>query len=71
MPIMGGIETVKEIKKMMNATIIKKVCVIANTGFSDFETKELAYEAGIDYFITKPINISKFRSITDKIFPLG
>ncbi|CAD8124683.1 unnamed protein product [Paramecium sonneborni] len=71
MPIMGGIETVKIIKRMMNNRIIKKVYVIANTGFSDLETKEKAYDAGIDYFMTKPLNIMAFKSIASKIFPRG
>lgn len=68
---MGGIETVKIIKRMMQDRIIKKVYVIANTGFSDLETKEKAYDAGIDYFMTKPLNIMSFRSIASKIFPRG
>ncbi|CAD8210920.1 unnamed protein product [Paramecium octaurelia] len=71
MPIMGGIETVKVIKRMMQNRIIKKVYVIANTGFSDLETKEKAYDAGIDYFMTKPLNIATFKSIAAKIFPKG
>ncbi|CAD8135910.1 unnamed protein product [Paramecium pentaurelia] len=71
MPIMGGIETVKIIKRMMNNRIIKKVYVIANTGFSDLETKEKAYDAGIDFFMTKPLNIMNFKSIASKIFPKG
>ncbi|CAD8206877.1 unnamed protein product [Paramecium octaurelia] len=71
MPIMGGIETVKIIKRMMQNRIIKKVYVIANTGFSDLETKEKAYDAGIDYFMTKPLNMMTFRSIASKIFPRG
>lgn len=71
MPIMGGIETVKEIKKMMQDRVIKKVFVIANTGFSDLETKEKAYDAGIDYFMTKPLNLSNFRIVAQKIFPHG
>ncbi|CAD8196312.1 unnamed protein product [Paramecium pentaurelia] len=71
MPIMGGIETVRVIKRMMQNKIIKKVYVIANTGFSDLETKEKAYDAGIDYFMTKPLNMATFRSIASKIFPMG
>lgn len=71
MPIMGGIETVRIIKRMMQNKIIKKVYVIANTGFSDLETKEKAYDAGIDYFMTKPLNMTTFRSIASKIFPMG
>ncbi|CAD8135894.1 unnamed protein product [Paramecium pentaurelia] len=71
MPIMGGVETVKIIKRIMNNRIIKKVYVIANTGFSDLETKEKAYDAGIDFFMTKPLNIMTFKSIASKIFPRG
>lgn len=71
MPIMGGIEAVKIIKRMMNNRIIKKVYVIANTGFSDLETKEKAYDAGIDFFMTKPLNIMTFKNIASKIFPRG
>lgn len=63
MPIMGGIETVRVIKKMVENKIIKKVFVIANTGFSDLETKEKAYDAGIDYFMTKPLNLLNFRTL--------
>lgn len=44
---------------MKNKEIEEGVC-IANTAFIDLKTKVNCYEAGMDYYFTKPL---KFRDI--------
>jgi CheY-like chemotaxis protein len=42
MPVMDGLDTVKELKRRMNDKLIPKGLCIANTGYSDLETKQKA-----------------------------
>lgn len=51
MPLMDGIEATKAIRKLIQ----NKSIIIAQTAFIDMETKTKSYDAGVDYFITKPI----------------
>lgn len=50
MPVMDGYEATRQIKK-----ISPNLPVIAQTAFSETETREKAMEAGCDSYITKPI----------------
>jgi CheY-like chemotaxis protein len=63
MPIMGGFEALKKIKKIRPELII-----IAQTAFSSSEDQEKIYEAGFNGYITKPINREKLFEIIDGAF---
>lgn len=39
MPILDGYETVKEIKNLIKNRTIRKAWCVANTGFTDLDTK--------------------------------
>lgn len=41
---------------MMRESIINKAWCVANTGFCDLDTKIKSYDAGMDYFLTKPLD---------------
>ena len=56
MPLMDGIESAKKIKEYSKKHNIEKFCIIACTAFSDIKTKEKCFEAGMDYFLKKPIS---------------
>lgn len=71
MPVMGGMEAVQKIKALAADWKLKKLCVIANTGFSDLETKIAAYNSGMDYFLTKPLCVRELTQILKKEFPKG
>lgn len=51
MPEMDGIEATKQIR-----AINKEIPIIIQTGYSEFNVKDRAMEAGCSSFITKPIN---------------
>ena len=57
MQIKDGIQTVKEIKSMINSRNLPNVCCAANSAFSDIQTKLRAYDAGMDFYLTKPLSL--------------
>ena len=69
MPIMDGFDTVKELKKMMHLNIIPKGICIANTGYADLESKQMALKAGMDFYMTKPIIIKELEIFIKRKFP--
>lgn len=71
MPIKDGLETVIELKEMMENEIIRRAWFIANTAFCDVETKITSYDSGMDFFLTKPISFKDLSLILMKIFPYG
>ncbi|CAD8198037.1 unnamed protein product [Paramecium pentaurelia] len=71
MPILDGYKTVKELKQLMKQQIINKAWCIANTGFCDLDTKLKSYEAGMDYYLTKPLDQNELRSMLNVLFPIN
>ncbi|CAD8170545.1 unnamed protein product [Paramecium octaurelia] len=71
MPILDGYKTVKELKHLMKQQIINKTWCIANTGFCDLDTKLKSYEAGMDYYLTKPLDQNELRTILNVLFPIN
>ncbi|KAM3138057.1 hypothetical protein pb186bvf_009730 [Paramecium bursaria] len=68
MPHMDGIQTVREIKKMVKHGLIPNVCCAANSAFSDLDTKQRSYDAGMDIYLTKPLSLPILRSLIHKVF---
>jgi CheY-like chemotaxis protein len=58
MPGMGGIETLKEIKK-----INPKIAVIIVTAVIDEELAQRAVQLGADDYITKPLNLNYIETV--------
>ncbi|CAK68376.1 unnamed protein product (macronuclear) [Paramecium tetraurelia] len=71
MPILDGYKTVKELKHLMKQQIINKAWCIANTGFCDLDTKLKSYEAGMDYYLTKPLDQNELRNMLNVLFPIN
>ncbi|KAM3136899.1 hypothetical protein pb186bvf_010984 [Paramecium bursaria] len=67
MPIMDGIHAVKEIKSLVNNSIIESNICIANTAYSDIQTKQLAFDAGMDYYFTKPIDVLLLKQLMGRL----
>ncbi len=63
MPIMNGLETAKEIRKVNN-----KVPIIAQTAYAMNEDREQALDAGFNYYITKPISPLELFEVLKQIF---
>ena len=69
MPIMDGFEAVKYIKELQHKRVISKNWCIANTGFCDLETKMKSYDAGMDFYLTKPLDRKLLNEIIITLFP--
>ena len=54
MPIMDGIEATQKIKAISAINNIN-VIIVACTAFTDSKTKKDSFNAGIDYFLKKPL----------------
>ena len=54
MPIMDGIQATKIIKSISKLNNIN-VIIIACTAFTDTKTKQDCFNAGVDYFLKKPL----------------
>ncbi|MEM1410205.1 MAG: response regulator, partial [Pseudomonadota bacterium] len=59
MPVMGGIEAVRELRK---GDVNAATPVLALTASASFEERGEAFEAGMQGVLTKPININKLRA---------
>ena len=68
MPIKDGIQTVKEIKQIVSTKNLEHICCAANSAFSDIETKQRAYEAGMDFYLTKPLNLPILKQLINNVF---
>lgn len=62
MPVMDGVEFVKELR-----TFNKKIKCIMISQVSAKELISKAYNAGIDFFISKPINLIEVRSVLKNV----
>jgi CheY-like chemotaxis protein len=65
MPIMTGYESTREIRKVEMARrngggTNRPALIIALTGFSSQKDQEMAFESGVDIFMTKPV---RFREV--------
>jgi CheY-like chemotaxis protein len=63
LPVMNGIESMKEIKK-----INSDLPIIAQTAFAMSGDKEKYMKEGIDGYISKPINLHELLSLITKYF---
>lgn len=63
MPIMNGLDTAKEIRKV-NGTIP----IVAQTAYAMNEDREKAFNAGFNYYITKPISPLELFEVLKQIF---
>jgi signal transduction histidine kinase/CheY-like chemotaxis protein len=72
MPVMGGIEAAREIRKLENDQECKKGVFIAALSASVLkETRQAAIEAGINDFISKPFRLENIIKIFDHVWRKG
>lgn len=68
MPEMDGIEASKAIREGSCGNEKKDIPIIAMSAHAVSEIRDLSIEAGINHYITKPIDIYSIQSEIDKIF---
>jgi CheY-like chemotaxis protein len=63
MPVMDGFEATRQIRKMESypdrASTTKDSVIIALTGLASQDDEDAAFDAGVDLFITKPVQFPK------------
>ena len=64
MPTMDGIETTRQIRKLLDET----VTIIILTAYDIFEIEDIAIEAGVDGFMSKPLSASSLLYEIQQIF---
>lgn len=67
---MDGFKCVQKVQKWIKSEIIRKCWCVANSGFSDLSTKLKAYQSGMNFYLTKPINPVELGEYLEKMFPL-
>ena len=55
MPVMGGLQAVRELREMERATLAKRCTMVALTSHEDEETRVRSLAAGFDSYLTKPV----------------
>lgn len=63
MPVMGGLDAIGEIRKDRSLDTIP---IIALSAEAFIDQQKIAYEAGVQYYLTKPINLEKVIRVLGK-----
>ena len=69
MPLMDGIEAPRAIRDRERAAGRNRVPIVAMTANAFTEDREQALEAGMDGFMTKPIDLGKLRRVLEEYLP--
>jgi len=67
MPNMNGIEATKKIREIEKEKNLDRVIIIALTANALEGDKDRFILAGMDYYLSKPLDIEKFKKILDEI----
>ena len=67
MPVLNGIETTKAIRNLENP-ILKKIPIVALTGFASKEQRKECLKAGMNDYLTKPFKQEELIKILESIF---
>jgi DNA-binding response OmpR family regulator len=63
MPVMDGMSATRAIRQYEQAYNIPRCCIIALTGLASASAKLEAWNSGIDYFMTKPVNFKELSEV--------
>ena len=69
MPVMGGLEATKEIRKMESGIINPDIPIIAMTANTTQQDKNNCQNAGMNDFISKPVTMPIFQELLNKWVP--
>jgi CheY-like chemotaxis protein len=61
MPVMDGMSATRAIRQYEQEYNVPRCCIIALTGLASASAKLEAWNAGIDHFMTKPINFKALK----------
>ncbi len=73
MPVLDGITACKEIRELEQVNSMpsksKPACIIAMSANDDAEDKEACFQAGMNGFLSKPLDMSSVFSTIESFFP--
>ncbi|KIN03519.1 hypothetical protein OIDMADRAFT_116731, partial [Oidiodendron maius Zn] len=67
MPVMSGIESTNHIRQFEREHGLPPVALIALTGAANPDTRQAAFNSGVDMFLTKPVPMQTLRVILDNL----
>lgn len=68
MPVMDGIEATRRFRELESLDVTRnRLCIVCSSANSQFEIEALAIAAGVDSFLPKPFDVSKFSSLIASI----
>jgi CheY-like chemotaxis protein len=67
MPIMSGIESTKHIRQFEREHGLPPVALIALTGAANPDTRQAAFNSGVDMFLTKPVPMQTLKVILENL----
>jgi CheY-like chemotaxis protein len=67
MPVMSGIESTKRIRQFEREQGLPPVVLIALTGAANPDTRQEAFNSGVDIFLTKPVPMQTLRVILENL----
>jgi CheY-like chemotaxis protein len=70
MPVMSGYESTRairaiELSRRLSGGTNRPALIIALTGFSSQKDQEMAFESGVDIFMTKPVRFKEVGKILE------
>lgn len=66
MPVMDGMSATRAIRQYEQEYNVPRCCIIALTGLASASAKLEAWNAGIDHFMTKPVNFKALEKFLKK-----
>ena len=69
MPVMGGIEATKEMIRFEKLNRIKHIPIVALTANALHGDREKYIEAGMDNYLSKPLDLDKLNTLLQEYFP--
>lgn len=71
MPVMDGIVSTREIRKLERARRQKPAIIVALTGLGSATSQKEAFESGMNFFLTKPVRFTDLRKMLKEWTPEG
>jgi CheY-like chemotaxis protein len=65
MPIMDGLESTRRIRAFEREMGLKKAVIVALTGLASAEAQRDALDAGVDFYLAKPVKFVDLRKLMD------
>ena len=66
MPVMDGHTSTSKIRKLEKELHMPQTTIVALTGVTNEESKQRAFESGVDEYYTKPIHMRDIKKLVEK-----